>query len=853
MNKQIGLTGRMEKMWILTRFLFSFWLMLGLSQGIFTQSDASIGKSGNSGNQKGLEIVFVVDVSYSMKNHLGYVSIFIGKIFEDFGDTKEKSPSQGEVPSNANSFHLITFSDYGTYKGPVKNIEAVREKLAEEIEETKAEVKRKSEDEEKIKNDNKPKTPYLRQNTYPKQGLWEVLTLIEKNFITKRGVVMFFSDGEDSRIYSKKCKEGIEELDDLKVPVDALKNLGFNVFSIFVDTKDKNFVCPKRMEKIGEYGNGFYTIDKKFTDNYETFKKNVNSVDYNSPVLFNDHLKDRKEWERKFKIAGSSKGTKTKWPNELGEKLSFERVISQMFRTLNSDWARNLEFHNRYYESKIRTMYWIYGIVIFIISLLTFFLIGVLMKRKKTDDIEENKEPLNMLWGKLIPNDKEFKTINLSEVKPNLGIELGKNFPVLKFAPYNYKDKKAIKIDYDEKNWRIRFIYKRSRGFRMAHHIDKDTDSIKIFSAHDENISCTFKYEFLQKFSIGCCQAVYKSDEFKGREDIVECIKNNFLDNLDCHNYLISGMGNAGKTSLLKHLFNVALEENEKIKKDYDIAFVAYNKNVHKTFTIFETEIFDQLPKVNKRPKKLILIDEYDKVLKEFDQEFPNFLSKYNVNNEYYYIFAGRKGKLMLDTEDLLRYIPKYTHFITLGSLDTAESIAKNDYQRAVDFLENILKQIGFPSHTISREVRERIVIYSSGFPALIKEILLKILTEWQDKYFLHPIKGRNVEESAAKIKKKMQDFLLDRVVDYEDKIYPDKNKVPKVEVTISEILKIIRTDLKDVSEMGTIVNALSVAIETDIIEARKINATKKLELLQEMGFVAIVDEKIIRLPAILY
>jgi hypothetical protein len=825
------------------RLLLALLILYAISDNHFGQDNTTVQKVSIPQPSNALEIVFVVDVSYSMKDHLNYVSLLVRKIFKDFRTSAE------------NGFYLITFADYATYKGSVEDVGTVKEKIEAEMQKTLQEFNRK---EGNIRNRHYPGIPYRRQNTYPESGFWQVFALIETNFIQKRGVLLFLSDGEDSRSQTKDFE------DDIETPILALENIGFSTFSFFVDT-EKKYRCKERMEKIGSYGKGFYIIRKGIAAGYQDFKNQVHLLPYNSPVSYTTlekiqkdrkkELEDEKAENEKIKLSRENAYQRIA---ELEITLMAAQIKLQFLEVLNHILNWNAEiYHHFCYKYRAKSQVWEWIAAIAAILLVFSGLGGFMWYRKKILPVLQNpEERLNMLWGKLIPQQNGFETIYLSDMPPGLEVHLPRDFPTLKFISYNQHGRKAIKIiNSDEENWHIRFLHRSSKSLKSRHFIDDDTDEIKIFNTKDEKIFCTFKYEFLEKFSAGCKQPVWGPDEFRGRDDLVEDIKTNFQADLNCHSYLISGLGNAGKTSLIMHLFHEALGKDDMIKQKCALSFISFDRTVN-DFSTYSQSVFDQLSRAGEKQKKVILIDEYDEILEQFPNQFSEFLRNNNFNNDYYYVFTGRKGIKQLEMENLRQHIPNYTFHRPLGSLETKESIWENNYNKAINFLDSMLALTGYPATALSLEVKRRIVAHASGFPSLVKEILQSLLTDWLDSYDIHPVEPRHLEDCVSRIKKRTYDFLIERVINYEKKKYPDKEEVPKGHVEISEILSglINEEELKNESSVDIIVKILGrYRLNKKIQDVREKCVANKLELLEEMGFVAILQGKLIRMPLLIF
>jgi hypothetical protein len=173
------------------------------------------------------KIVFVVDVSYKLREFFPGILKFVEKVYREY------------LNISKNDFHLITFSQRAKLYPP----EAI-----DEIEKIK----------EIISNDSKQKFSFR----YPKHGLGGVFDLVAEKFPQKVGIVIFISDGQDSRGSSSYVYK------DLGRTIKAIKKNGFVVFSIFIDSGENTLEHREYMKKLAKYAK---TIPLEIT--------NINQVD----------------------------------------------------------------------------------------------------------------------------------------------------------------------------------------------------------------------------------------------------------------------------------------------------------------------------------------------------------------------------------------------------------------------------------------------------------------------------------------------------------------------------------------------------------------------------------------------
>ncbi len=460
----------------------------------------------------------------------------------------------------------------------------------------------------------------------------------------------------------------------------------------------------------------------------------------------------------------------------------------------------------------------------------------ILRLKRITREPKNNVPTLDMLWGKLDPQSEGLNIIDLSKESPGLTLTPPKNLPVLKMCPANRKGKKVITISHEE--GLVRF-YKRNRKEANNQYIDAETCFFKILLPENK-ISHEYKFNFLNKMSEICENPVWSKDEFKGRDTIIKEIKDNFLKKGgDCYHYLISGMGNSGKTSLMQHLYHIGLGQEGEILQRYSLALVEFNHKDYTTFTGLEKEITKQLESYKGGQRKLILIDEYDKLYEKFPGEFCEYIREYSSNKEYFFILSGRKGRDLLEK----RFFEHMSPFIDckkLEGLDYIRSIPGETCEKSLELIESLISDIGFPGQVLDKDTRHKIITYASGFPSLIKKILLELIIDWLAHFDKKTINAADVEEAVSKIKEHTKDFLLRRAIDFDERFYKNPDEIPVTVVRIRDILNILSENFKGKAPKRDIKNILIrlPAGDAAIEDRRKRSFDEKIRQLTDMGFI---------------
>lgn len=642
---------------------------------------------------------------------------------------------------------------------------------------------------------------------FPKHGLARVFDLVAEKFPQKVGIVFFISSGQDSR------PDAAQLNDDLGRTIKSLKKNGFTVSCIFIDTGINKLERLERMVKIAEYAGTKPLLEINNQSNIYTYvnqlKERVDKIDFCSPVPREIHEVEKKEKEDLKTALEKTEKAKTEAEDKYKSSVKEKKIF--FFVALS-------------------------GLVL---------ILGGFFLWKKLKPTPEEQIHLPILWGILDPQDEKFDNIDLYKESPGYVLDHPKSLPKLpkpEFSPGKRKGKKVITVELEA--GKVEFLKKDKKSTRN-HYIDEDTCYLKVISDEDENIFHQYKYIFLNKLAHDCENPVWKKEDFKCRDEIVKEIKDNFLDEINCHNCLIYGMGNSGKTSLMKHLYNIALGEDQEIKRQYSMAFIEFNHDDYSEFYHLEEEIKKQLDDGEEGHKKLILIDEFDKIFEVEDmnycEAFGKFIRENSITQECFYIFSGKKGKILLKKDNCFNKLPKFIKFFNLGSLDNIEAIAHEEYEISFEFLESLLQDIGFPGDALSMDVRSKIISYSSGFPHLIKRILWELLHDWLAHYNKHPIGVDHVDKAVDRIKKEVEILLLERAYRFDERNYNGIKDIPAADVQIRQIMDILLKNFKGKRMIDKNLiqgDITSFPTNSDIEKERKKSFEEKIKQLKEMGFI---------------
>ncbi|UCH95768.1 MAG: VWA domain-containing protein [Candidatus Aminicenantes bacterium] len=840
------------------KLYLTFLILVIFSSIQLAQTNPGKGTGVRDADFYGMEIVFVVDVSVSMESDIECVKDFILAVFQVLNDP---------VPRK-NNFHLITFSDYATYHPSIKGYLKFKEKIGEELKKTLEESD-------------------MRINTYPKNGLWEVFDLIEKNFIQKVGVVLLISDGEDSR---KLDMEKFER--DMEMSLKALRNIGFSVFPIFVNTGVERYMREDYMDmlrKLAGTSANLYEIgrNKKGKKNYEfdeiarNLKNDIlNHANFNSPRLYSDVKNTEKKWEKKFLDQEEQKNeilVKNEKLNAKNRKLEGDLYKEQSKSGKLEKYNSNLTLENEKYKSNLK---WLWIILIVLLSVMVLGIVGFLDYRHewrwskstckrfksifKSQQASTGNPPVSQKAPtKKTPADEKLET--QTPETPSLNTLWGKIVDIDKKREYDLMDKKnGYTPDCLPEEIKL---YLENRAGKKVIYVRQEEGSIEFFDANDH--SCTnncgyigedtrsfiikncgniikekkFEYQFLNRLVDSIDKPVIDKKDFVGREKEMKTIRDNFLLKRGSQHILISGMSNSGKTSFIRYLNEHFLTDDIDLSVKYISRLFEFEPLKYNDFSEFENEIEKELNSIpsHDQRKKLIIIDEYDKAFDKFPNEFGSFIEKTRFSTKKpkrYFILAGQRGRELLASQHE-EYLSEFTIPIVLSGLDdfNMESSGKNKAD-SLNMIKRLLDVIQFPQDYLPGRVREKIIQYSSGFPYFIKKILHELLFKWLRDYHMHPLTEKNVDDAVKKVFGDGEIYTTTRACNYDKEFNIDLDKV--YQVPIEDMIKMLRKEIGPDGriEENVFKNTMTYfpTEKKDVLEKRSETFNKKIEQLIDMG-----------------
>ena len=354
---------------------------------------------------------------------------------------------------------------------------------------------------------------------------------------------------------------------------------------------------------------------------------------------------------------------------------------------------------------------------------------------------------------------------------------------------------------------------------------------------------------------------VSEEGEFVGREKEIDEIKNNFLkETKDYYHYVISGMGNYGKTSFMRYLYFTLFGKDEKFIQKFDTALIEFNSFMEefKQKSDFKETFNEQIKPLIKADakEKILLIDDYDKMLNKFPDDFINSISSLD-EKRIFLILAGQKDISLLEREYANRFplYTRYTHSITLGGMDDSIYTLKKDNDNksinSIQLIDFLRSKIGLKTDCLNDDVKSEIVTYSSGIPYFIKRILYELLSEWLDNYAMHPLKIDDVENAVSKIIEPSKEYTIKRACWFDEEPYGTINVVPNSVVLIRDIVNAIAAVGKGKARRGEIMKKVIPLPypNREIERARIASFNEKLNKLATMGFVAQDNEYLVGIP----
>ena len=262
----------------------------------------------------------------------------------------------------------------------------------------------------------------------------------------------------------------------------------------------------------------------------------------------------------------------------------------------------------------------------------------------------------------------------------------------------------------------------------------------------------------------------YYIDDFKGNEQLISVIKS--LTMIDDINVLISGPGNAGKTSLLyaiiRSYYNLSKddplpENNIMFINSLKEQGINYYRNEMKTFSQSKSSIYGK--------KKLIIVDDLDLINEQCQQVFRNHIDKHKANIHFISV-CSNVHKVIESLQSRLHILKLESH-----SVENIKSIVDTIIQQEnINITEDAKNYILTFSNQSVREIishLEKICILSSFNEKIDLVRCKKIITNISHKDFeeyIYNIKSNKLNE-AIDILYNIHDFGYS-VIDILDMFY---------------------------------------------------------------------------------
>lgn len=224
----------------------------------------------------GMTVIYAVDVSNRMNRRKTSIKRFIKESFAAFDEAGE------------NDYYLVLFSDFphvlsiGKTGSPQKIISGIDDGFRNRF-------------------------GFDLKKTYPENTLAKLDKLSGGDFRTKIPVVLFISDGRDSRKGYAKNSDKIKELENTAA---ALWQNGFYLFSVYVDTRKHQGKKPTinrtvlnridAMRSIAKYDSSFFLEIGPYNKNH-TVQNAVKKLEYRFDGLIPQPGITHREWKQKEK------------------------------------------------------------------------------------------------------------------------------------------------------------------------------------------------------------------------------------------------------------------------------------------------------------------------------------------------------------------------------------------------------------------------------------------------------------------------------------------------------------------------------------------------------------------------
>jgi hypothetical protein len=637
--------------------------------------------------------------------------------------------------------------------------------------------------------------------TYPEDALNKVFHFYNEKFPQKVGIVLF--------IYNTAR---VNRPDDLQQTIRILKSsIEMNVFRYLFHTQESENDIRQKIEEIAA---------------------KALEIEFASPVKRNEFNALKTE---NLTLREETETLKNQLKNQEGNLETRVKLLEGSERELKVMRDRR--------DKKINTL----NSVLFT-SFVVFIVVLIILIKDKMPFFQYKRK---ILWGKLIPlDDDNRKPLDLSQ-KPSKGIvETASRLSNLKLFQDCRHGKRVIAIQADF--GRVECLDKNKVACRNNQYIDERTRFIKL-SDPAEGKNFTFKYRFLDEIEDCYETPVEGPPKFKGRLKIIKEIKKNFLGVPKYRfHYIISGIGNSGKTSLMLHLYKKIFNEDEMVKQ-YEAVLIQDDKEKYIDFNSFGTYLKNEIKGMNSGERKLIiLIDDYDKISDRFEEgdleKFKDLVRYYHKELDYFFIISGQK----VFSPKYANHLPDHTHKIALIGIDNFNPAKEEngyDMECALDLIDSILVKVGLSRNHLSKAVKKEIVKYSNGIPYFIMRILYEMLDIWLDDYNIYSIRKRNVEEAASKVANSSDYAMIERICSWEMK---NKDKAFLDGVSIPDVLNKISVYGKGKIKKRRLMGKLGF-IHREKNETEEEHFDKIVEQLKETGLIAEEGENIIGIPYLFY
>lgn len=770
-------------------------------------------------------IIYVVDVSQGMNLHKKAINNLISQTYDDLQNM------------GYHEFHLVIFSDFPLVYSYLPKESGAKDKILSAL-----------------SDGFQAKAGFNRNIVYPQYALGVVNEITGTDFPGKVPVVLFISQGKNSLTGKRSKQPGNNSLEKT---VAVLKRNGYNIFCIYFQNENgngkefMNSIASTAKTALIQIKKGH--VDQDINDAVNRIRQMIDGLILDTPVLRSWLEDEKKKWIDDYNRLDKENHSL------LQEKLeSSYRVSTMMYhfgiqgilsiQTRIANRRLKLENKNRRQLHPGNKSFWDYLFRYLSVALAIW--IGFLYWQKKQKRLPFKKEPLSLLWGRIEYkiNKNKQEPVYLGKQKSGYCLEPPNGLPKLDFT-CGFRDGKKV-IEIQKEKGTVKYLY--YPGVPCNDYIDFDTRGFEV--AYDGKKQL-FEYHFLDILENLKKEPIWEMDDFfKGRTKQIEQIILGLIDRKD-HHFLIHGTGNIGKTTLMNRLHKKIFKDDNRVNQTYDSIYIEYKADIHKTYSHFKTDLDKCMETFQSdKPRKIVMIDNYDQGLEELKVDFFNLLKHFFNTDGYYLILSGQKNDVFLhpDWRDL---ISRKTTLIPLKGLDDSVGIISTCHQSvSVELLYKYLDHIGFPSDYLSVEVAQKMAQLASGFPGLIQRILKELLTIWLKSDKMHPLKVSHVEDVIKPIINSTRDYLLERAhrLDINGRI-----NIPDTEVRVSEIFNAIArlSDSRGKVESNKLTKQLaeSSAYAKKIREERRQSLTLKMEKLFHMGFAEKEGDCIVGIPNIFF